>query len=50
MCKSRQEDLETVYMQSTMQFNKDLTGAKLRHGLLMSKSPDLPLQTKNDQL
>lgn len=35
---SRQEDLDTVYMQSTMQFNREMK-ANARHGLT-SKSPD----------
>ena len=36
-CQSRQEDLETVYMQSTIQFGKDVNALKIGH---ISKSPD----------
>ena len=43
-CQSRQEDLETVYMQSTIQFSKDLHAHKLG---CLSKSPDPQLEKKD---
>ena len=39
LCHSRQEDLDTIYMQSTIQFNKDMVAFKVGN---VSKSPDPP--------
>ena len=39
LCQSRQEDLDTIYMQSTIQFNKDMVAFKVGN---VSKSPDPP--------
>mmetsp|Transcript_22816 Transcript_22816/g.30419 ORF Transcript_22816/g.30419 Transcript_22816/m.30419 type:complete len:96 (-) Transcript_22816:2410-2697(-) len=37
LCQSRQEDLDTIYMQSTIQFNRDMVAFKVGN---VSKSPE----------